>query len=192
MNRYQRALQGLSLLLLLGGGWFLGQGLYIEAKAWLSQVLIRQAWAETRQGGERVKPWSWADTWPVAELKVERLGVERVILAGASGRTLAFGPGSLLGSAAPGKPGNAVISGHRDTHFRFLKQLQIGDRLEVIDAEGGHFRYAVFRRSVRHQGDLGVLALQQDQLTLITCYPFDTLSTGGEQRYVVEAKPVLF
>nr|WP_245832002.1 sortase [Solemya velesiana gill symbiont] len=117
--------------LLLFGGWQLSEGIYIEAKAVVAQMLLQQAWQETRQGGSQVIPWPWADTWPVARLKVARLDIDQVVLAGASGRTLAFGPGHLFGSAPPGEEGNSVISGHRDTHFHFLKTLKSGDLIEL-------------------------------------------------------------
>ncbi|WP_231882596.1 hypothetical protein, partial [Oleiphilus sp. HI0061] len=54
----------------------LGGGAKIAAKAWLSQYLIEQAWSRTLLGEERVRPWPWADTWPVAELSVPSLGVQ--------------------------------------------------------------------------------------------------------------------
>lgn len=188
-NMKIRRLVVVSLIAL--GLWQFGQGIYIEVKAWLAQQLLLQAWSDTRQGEPQVTPWPWADTWPVAKLKVERLGVDQVVLAGASGRTLAFGPGHLFGSAVPGGEGNSIISGHRDTHFRFLKELQLGDHLEVVRSDGRRVQYAVYRRTVRHQDDVSVLNLPDTQLTLITCYPFEALVPGGPERFVVEARPVL-
>ncbi|MET0101142.1 MAG: class GN sortase [Sedimenticola sp.] len=177
--------------LFLLAGWQFSEGIYIGAKAAVAQLLLQQAWEETRDGNRQVPPWPWADTWPVARLRVARLEVDQVVLAGASGRTLAFGPGHLFGSARPGSGGNSVISGHRDTHFRFLEQLQRGDRMELLRPDGTTVTYAVYRRSVQHKDDLGVLQKEDDQLTLITCYPFDALVAGGDERYVVEARPVL-
>ncbi|MES9844507.1 MAG: class GN sortase [Candidatus Sedimenticola sp. PURPLELP] len=177
--------------LLVLGGWQFSQGVYIEAKAYLAQELLQQAWQETRQGGARVPPWPWADTWPVARLKMTRLDVDQVVLAGASGRTLAFGPGHLFGTADPATPGNSVISGHRDTHFSFLKSVLPGDRIELVRPDGGVVEYAVYHRSVQHRDNLDVLLKDGSQLTLVTCYPFDALVPGGEERYVVEALPVL-
>src|SRR5688500_11563212 len=52
------------------GVWQLANGAYIHAKAWLAQRLIASAWARTLEGEREVKPWPWADTWPVARLKV--------------------------------------------------------------------------------------------------------------------------
>ena len=105
------------------GLWFIGQGTYIHAKALLAQVLLEAAWLETRHGIKEVKPWPWADTWPVSRLSVPSLGVSRIVLAGASGQSLAFGPGHLFSSAEPGEQGNVIIAGHRDTHFTFIKNI---------------------------------------------------------------------
>ena len=173
--------------LLLGLG-LLGNGLYIPAKAMLAQWLLDDAWQRTLAGEARAKPWEWADTWPVARLRQPRLGIEQVVLAGSSGRVLAFGPGHVSGTAAPGSGGNVVISGHRDTHFRWLAQLQDGDELLLQLADGRQLRYAVWQRSVRDERDVQLLDPQAfSGLRLITCYPFDALLPGGEQRYVVDA-----
>ena len=50
------------------GGWQVAGGVWIHAKAVLAQILLERAWQQTRDGGERVRPWPWADTWPVARL----------------------------------------------------------------------------------------------------------------------------
>ncbi|PLY13393.1 MAG: class GN sortase [Sedimenticola sp.] len=181
----------LPLLLLLFSGWHLGQGMYIEAKAWLAQVLLQQAWSDTLTGEQQVRPWPWADTWPVARLRQPRLSVDQIVLAGASGRTLAFGPGHLFGSAQPGGSGQSVISGHRDTHFRFLQDLRIGDRIELTTRQGDVLQYAVYQREVTHEDDTQVLYREGRDLTLITCYPFDAIVPGGSQRFVVSAAPVI-
>src|SRR5215510_8497445 len=79
-----------ALLLLVAGMWQLGGGIYIRAKAILAQILVRDAWERTLGGERRVKPWPWADTWPVARLEVPEQRVDLFVLAGANGRTIAF------------------------------------------------------------------------------------------------------
>ncbi|MFP6625625.1 MAG: sortase, partial [Deltaproteobacteria bacterium] len=111
-------LLGVTLSLFVVSLWQIGGAVYIHAKAELSQVLLKRAWARTLEYGEPSRPWPWADTWPVARLRVPRLGIDQVVLAGASGASLAFAPGHLSGTASPGETGSTVISGHRDTHFR--------------------------------------------------------------------------
>lgn len=176
--------------MLLVGGWQIAEGGYIKAKAWLAQYLLQSAWETARAGGERVRPWPWADTWPVARLQVPRLGVDQIILAGASGRTLAFGPGHMAGTAEPGAAGNSVVSAHRDTHFRFLQQLQPGDRLELVTLKGARLSYAVASAEVHDKSELWLLDQGQTLLTLITCYPFDAWLPGGPERFVIRAVPL--
>ncbi len=169
--------------------WHGGRAVWIEAKAHLAQALVRRAWRETLAGARDARPWPWADTRPVARLLVPGQGVETFVLAGASGRTLAFGPGHLDGTPRPGERGNAVISGHRDTHFRFLRRLAPGDEVVVEGRDGRSRRYVVVSTHVVDRRDLWVAADAGDtRLTLVTCYPFDAIRPGGPLRYVVVAQ----
>ena len=186
----RRAAIAWSVALLAGCGiWLLGHGVWIHAKGELAQHLLWHAWARTLAGDTTVKPWPWADTWPVARLQLPAHGVDLIVLDGVSGRTLAFGPGHVSGTPLPGADGVAVIAGHRDTHFRFLRHVQAGDEI-VIEAPGR--RRARFRVRERAVGDArtAVLAGADDapELVLITCYPFDALRPGGPLRYVVLAE----
>jgi len=177
------------ILLATAGIASFGHGVYIYAKAQLAQVLLHRAWDRQRDTGAAVKPWPWADTHPIARLIVPTRDADILVLAGASGRTLAFGPGHLDGSAPPGDPGNAVITAHRDTHFRFLKDIAPGEALLVERSDGGtrHFRVRV-----SYVADYRELRLPRDTavptLTLVTCYPFDAINPGGPLRYVVVAE----
>ncbi len=179
----------LLLLLPLCGMWQIGSASYIHAKAILAQVLLETAWDETRNGQLGVKPWPWADTWPICRLTVPRLGIDRIVLAGASGSSLAFGPGHLFGSSSPGQQGNTVIAGHRDTHFRFLKAIQQGEIIHLQTVTGDTLQYEVIETKVVHKREAEYLvSTQEDKLTLITCYPFDAIRPGGPLRYLVIAK----
>ncbi len=171
--------------------WHGGEAVWIEAKAHLAQALVRRAWRETLAGARDTRPWPWADTRPVARLLVPGQGIETFVLAGASGRTLAFGPGHLDGTPRPGERGNAVISGHRDTHFRFLRRLAPGDEVVVEGRDGRSRRYVVASTRVVDRRDLWITADAGDtRLTLVTCYPFDAIRPGGPLRYVVVAQSV--
>ena len=187
---FRRAITVICIALLAGAGAAsFGHGLYIHAKAQLAQVLLHAAWDRTRATGIGARPWPWADTHPVARLMAPGQDADLLVLAGASGRTLAFGPGHLDGSAQPGDPGNAVITAHRDTHFRFLKDAGPGDLIVVERADGAtrHFRirtsYVADARDLKLPRDT-----QVPTLTLVTCYPFDALDPGGPLRYVVVAE----
>jgi len=169
--------------------WQLGQGSYIQAKAWLAQVLIKQAWARTLEGDTHARPWPWADPWPVARLVVLGRDLERYVLAGANGRAIAFGPGHVFGTPLPGETGNSVIGAHRDTHFAFLRDMKPGEEIVVEKSAGVTRRYRVAGAEIVDKSDTRVLAqrLGESRLTLVTCYPFDALRAGGPQRYVVTA-----
>jgi sortase A len=177
--------------LLALGFWQLGQGAYIPAKAWLAQELMQRAWLRINAGEDRAAPWPWADTWPVARLTAESRDIELIVLAGGSGRVLAFGPGHLGASVMPGQVGNSVIAGHRDTHFAFLRDVEQGERLGIETMGGGRHAYEVIDLQIvdSRKGSL-VLDTDLSMLTLVTCYPFDALEPGGPLRYVVTAKRV--
>ena len=180
-----------AVALLAAGIWQFGQGSYIHAKAWLAQALMGRAWARTLDGEREVNPWPWADTWPVARLLVPALEVDLFVLAGANGRTIAFGPGHVFGTPRPGETGNSVIGGHRDTHLAFLRDLEAGAEIVVERPDGSRRRYRVDETRVLDKRDVWVLENEgPTRLTLITCYPFDALRAGGPLRYVVTASPM--
>ena len=186
---FNRAGGVLVACLLCLGFWQLGQGAYIPAKAWLAQELMQRAWAQAEAGADRPAPWPWADTWPVAKLSAKSGDVNLIILAGGSGRTLAFGPGHLSASALPGERGNSVIAGHRDTHFRFLRDVEIGETLVVESITGVRHLYRVVGIDIvdSRRGSL-VLDTEQAVLSLVTCFPFDATEAGGPMRFVVTAE----
>jgi sortase A len=180
----------LPVLMLLALQQFGSAGL-IHLKAWLAPALVERAWQRgLNAGGTAVKPWPWADTWPVARLEVPALGVSQLVLAGDRGNALAFGPGHHSASAMPGAQGLALIGGHRDTHFAFLEYLQRGQRiqLQLPTGEARHYRVRdmsiVDSRLDQPYGRPG-----REQLWLVTCYPFDAVFAGGPLRYVVRAEP---
>lgn len=184
----RRAAWTLVVGLVLTGVWLVGDALVIHAKAALAQVLVEQAWQYTQLTGQPLRPWPWADTRPIARLRIGTRQPDLFVLAGASGRTLAFGPGHHDDSALPGTIGNAALSAHRDTHFRVLRELAVGAALTVERPDRVEVRYRV--RAVRVV-DRRDLVLPRDpgvpMLTLVTCYPFDALTAGGPLRYVVVA-----
>ena len=187
MERQSRIRRALALALLLVALGFAGKALWLQGKAQLAQWLIAQAWEQQLAAGTPVKPWSWADTWPVARLTTPA-GAHHYALAGVSGQALAFGPGQLDNGVAPGRPGTLLLAGHQDSHFAFLEQLQPGDLLEIQGSDGREYRYRVGSTSVvdsRQQHML--LQHEQAELRLVTCFPFSSLASGGPLRYVVSA-----
>jgi len=195
-SKYARNLSTIIIVLLFCTSlWQLAAANWIQGKAIVAQQLLNSSWNKTLANTEPVdthtpvfhRPWPWADTWPVAKLIVPHYGIEQIILAGDSGSSLAFGPGYSLASAAPNSTGTTMISGHRDTHFSFLKKLKLNDTL-LIQTADKTIRYQIHDMQVV---DSTSFMLQQDDdgqsLVLVTCYPFDALTSGGSSRYLVYA-----
>lgn len=182
----------ISLSLMLGIYQFSG-GFYIFAKAELAQYLIADAWHKGLQSDEQYKPWPWADTHPVAELIIK--DKSWYVLAGASGRNLAFAPTHVSSTPEPGEKGNSVIVGHRDTQFNSLKRLQKGDLIEVkTKHRRQQFKVTMLRIALDSQleyvqNNIGNDTFDDGQsiLTLVTCYPFDSMLPNPTHRYVVRA-----
>lgn len=164
---------------------------YIEAKAFVSQILLKSTWVINQRFDSDITPWPWADTFSVAELTwlpgtkktIDVKSDSWIVLNDANMRNLAFGPSKL----AVGASNNSVIFGHRDTHFSFLQNVELGDTFVLSDRDTEkHFR--VSEMAIVNEMDTGVTANTQDSaITLITCYPFDQ-KTPTSRRFVVRAE----
>jgi sortase A len=122
----------------------------------------------------------------IAELLIPRVDLSSMVLEGADARTLRRGPGHLETTPLPGESGNVVIAGHRDTFFRPLRDVRVGDDIFVnTPQQNVHYQVASLRVVNAH--DLTVLnATDEDALTLITCFPFWVLGPAPD-RFVVRA-----
>jgi sortase A len=177
-----------ALLLVICGAILIGQALWIHAKAWLAQRLLERAFARTLATAQNVKPWPWADTWPVARVEVPRLNASAIVLHGSSGQALAFGPGQVERTPEPGEPGTAVYAAHRDTHFAFLDRIRIGDVIKVTRRDGASFWFRIKRTSIVTWDASGIDPLAPGRnLVLTTCWPLDA-HVAGALRYLVEAE----
>ena len=169
----------------------MASGGYFHAKGWLSQALLETAWDQRLDGLslKHAKPWPWADMAPLVRIVVPRLGVSRIVLSNSSGRTLAFGPAHLPGTGLPGDVGHSVVTGHRDTHFRFLKDMDVDDVIRVQKADGTYVTFVVIGTNVFDAKSAHLTEVEgQKILTLVTCYPFDALQNGSPLRYAVFAE----
>ncbi|HIP79304.1 MAG TPA: class GN sortase [Kiloniellaceae bacterium] len=193
-SKARQAFRGLALLLVGLGLWQLGGAALIHGKAWLAQHLMDRAWAQTLDGSATakpgiVKPWPWADTWPVARLQVPARDIDLFVLAGASGRSLAFGPGWVAGTE---RLNHDVLGGHRDTHFAFLRHMEPGSGFRLQDRSGAWRDYRVRGHAILDVRQEVILRPGEGRhlLTLVTCYPFDAVTPGGPLRYAVTAEAV--
>jgi sortase A len=177
-------------LLCLVGVARIGAGMIVPAKAIAAQILLERAFDRSVAVHHPVKPWGWADMAPVARIRVPRLGVDRFVLDTGSGQSMAFGPTLLPGGAKLGAPGTTVIAAHRDTHFRFLRDVRVGDMIEAEGIDGVVRRYRVTGGEVVRWDRFAIAqGGASNELALSTCYPFDAIR-HGPLRYVVHAVPL--
>ena len=181
----------LILVLAALGVSFFTYGAYIPAKAVFAQYLINDAWNDSIRSGESQKPWRWADMHPVMKLSSEKHNQELIVLSGDNGNSLAFAPGHNLSSYMPNQGGTTVISAHRDTHFEFLQDVSISDVFELTDRNNKTTSFMVSEIKIidATKQDISIHS-NQDELKMITCYPFNALVARGPLRYVVTAKMI--
>lgn len=177
------------IVVMLAASWQLLAGVYIHAKAYVAQQLLLSAWDKTLLGEDKVKPWSWSDTWPVARLQVPTLEEDMIVLAGDSGRNLAFAPGYRFGTVKPGEDGASIISAHRDTHFKFLKKIKLGDEIKIQTKDGKFIYYKVKNTKIVNESNVRInMNKSNKRLVLVTCYPFDSIDANTDLRYLVFAE----
>jgi sortase A len=122
---------------------------------------------------------------PVGRLVVRSIGMDEVVVEGVDDETLNAGPGHLPGSVLPGEAGNAVISAHRDRHFRPLGRIAVGDTIDV-ETLRGRSRWIVVSRRVVRAGVPALFETETPTLTLTTCWPVRYLGSAPD-RLLVQA-----
>jgi len=172
------------------GLFLMGQGMYMDAKAKVAQILISSSWESRSKDSPAAKPWSWADTSVIARMDVPRLKETLYVMANDSGESLAFGPGHMPASAQPSGDGHVVIAGHRDSHFEFLKDIRVGDIIDTENSKANKKQYRVTELEIIDVNEQEIALFDHSLLTLITCYPFEDFIPGGPLRLVVHAEPV--
>ncbi len=110
------------------------------------------------------------------------------MLEGSSGRNLAFGP-TLVNTGSLEQSSDRVLSGHRDTHFSFLRELKTGDLLRLRSVSGVRDYRVSRQEAVDSRRRQLVIDDSIERLTLLTCYPFEAAMPGGPMRWVVTALP---
>jgi len=182
-----------NLLLLLGilllGYVALQYGRMYQAQRQLSQEWSQQnsAWRAANRNATATA--AAAQEQSLIRLSAPTISLDAVVVEGTSEEALLLGPGHMVRTAIPGDSGNSVISGHRDTFFRHIHELNKGDVI-LVQRNGRAFRFEVTGKKVVEPTDLSVIQPTGDsRLTLITCYP--TYYIGpAPQRLVVFSKLV--
>jgi sortase A len=122
-------------------------------------------------------------------LRIPKIDVEVPVLEGTDDLILNRGVGHVAGTANPGDDGNVAIAGHRDGFFRGLKDVAVGDKIELVTLQTTD-TYVIDNITIVDPSDISVLRPRsRSSLTLITCYPFYFIGSAP-QRYIVQASIV--
>lgn len=125
----------------------------------------------------------------VGKLVIPKLDGELPIVEGVHEDDLAKGVGHYQGTMFPTDGGQTVLSGHRDTVFRGMGKLEVGDTM-TVSMPYGDFEYKIDEMYVTGADDLTVIVPHDEEtLTVTTCYPFDFIGSAPD-RYIVNAKPM--
>ena len=125
----------------------------------------------------------------LGRLTAPSLKMSTTVLEGSDDATLSRGSGHIEDTPFPGQPGNVGIAGHRDTTFRPLRHIHVGDPLEFTTSDRV-YRYRISKTLIVDPDDVYVLdPTDQPTLTLVTCYPFEFVG-HAPRRFIVQAQLV--
>ena len=210
--RFGGLARGVSRALLGGGALLIGiAGWSLLDSAFYQSVQARQFDAELREEAAVVQPAAIErpalpsrpgpvqfhlarapiarDPLLIGRLEIPRIALSVMVREGTGAATLRRAVGHVEGTSLPGKAGNFVLAGHRDTFFRGLRLIQTGDEIRVT-TRGGAFRYRVEALSVVEPAETAPLASTQASIcTLVTCFPFDYIG-AAPRRFIVRASQI--
>ena len=183
LRAIERALFALAIVLL---GWY---GLQQLATAYDQAIASREL--ETIRLPVNAPTPLRRDVLPIGSLvgriEIPRVGLSAIVREGDDTATLRRAVGHIPETALPGDRGNAGLAGHRDTFFRGLKNVHVGDRV-VLTTTNAVLHYVVRSTRVVEPTDVSVLnSTPRPTLTLVTCYPFYYLG-AAPKRYIVQAE----
>jgi sortase A len=169
--------------------WFLWTFGLLSIGYWV-QLGVKARWGQMQGARELERPGGAAPSHlngdVVGRLEIPRLSLSTIVFEGADQDVLERGAGHLPGSALPGDRGNTVLAAHRDTFFRPLRGIRVGDVVK-IHTEPKDSVYVVEYARIVEPDEVDVLKpTPEPALTLITCYPFRYIGPAPE-RFVVRA-----
>lgn len=125
----------------------------------------------------------------IGEMRVGRLGMDVIFVQGDSPKILRRAVGHISETALPGEPGNVVLTAHRDSFFRPLRDIRQGDTIELKTLDG-EFAYQVDWTEAVSPSDIEVLqSSNENTLTLVTCFPFYYVGPAPK-RFIVRAHQI--
>ena len=193
-RRGARVLTWMERLFVVGGAAALAWCVFVVSDAYIVQRQARRtiesmALMKTPRPRSSSAPSSVARGTPLAELSIPRVGLRAAVLHGSDAHTLRLGLGHIESTPLPGESGNVAIAGHRDSFFRPLRNIQVGDDI-LLDTPQQRVHYRVSSFRVVNSYEVSVISPTRDpMLTLVTCYPFWFIGQAPD-RFVVRAARV--
>jgi len=185
---WSSAIAGTLALLFAGGRYALGSVEASRARQAWAEASAHQAVVSAKAAVIRDEQVSRAEGAGVARLVIPSIGLDEVVLEGTSDRTLNAGPGHIAWSPLPGAQGNAIISAHRDRHFRNFERLKVGDTI-TTELRTRTTTWVVVNVHVVDKDTRALVRTSDTTLTLTTCWPIRMVGTAPD-RLIVTAKPV--
>ncbi|WP_339227304.1 class D sortase [Oceanobacillus sp. FSL K6-2867] len=181
---------GLAFLAYGGFQWYQTEMAQKESMA-EAQALLgeKESIDPSKSQTELVKEFSPDTGETVGMLHIPRLEADLPIVEGTHEDELAKGVGHYRGTAYPLQNDQIVLSGHRDTVFRRMGELEIGDIL-TIELPHGEFSYKIIETKIVDADDRTIIVPHDEEvLTLTTCYPFSFVGSAPD-RYIITALPI--
>lgn len=183
-------LRVLSLLLVTAGVAALGYVVYVVVSArYFQAVESRRLERAAAQPAAGLGPRIVTEGDVIGQIQVPRLGLSAIVVQGDSDDVLRHAVGHVPETALPGQAGNIALAGHRDTIFRPLRDIRVGDVITLKTTYGDH-AYRVELTEIVPPTDTEVLQSHaENELTLITCFPFHYIG-HAPNRFIVRAREV--
>lgn len=186
----------IALLFMLAGIIFLSIGgyQYIKTKAAEKDALdVVHTMIESRDSApSTIDPSSFTANMgePVGLLQIPSIDAELAIVEGTDPDDLEKGVGHFKSSAYPKQDDQIVLSGHRDTVFRRLGDVKIGDTF-TVQLESGDYEYEMVSSKIVDADDTTIIksTAPDEELVITTCYPFSYIGDAPD-RYIIYAKPI--
>ena len=192
------SLRLLKLFLVVGGIAALGGYLFFSLQVSAAQSRLERQF-ERDVAAQRTGAWSSRPhkanqpSQPqrpdnaLAKLDIPSAGLSAMVMEGADDATLRLAVGHIPGTRLPGQAGNVGLAGHRDSFFRGLRKIRIGDEITLTTREDT-LHYTVDSVRIVSPDDVSVLQdTSYPALTLVTCYPFYYVGPAP-QRWIVKAR----
>jgi LPXTG-site transpeptidase (sortase) family protein len=196
-KRRSGLLRVLAYLLVIAGGAAIGWCAAMIADGQIAQWVARQQLEKTLSDADSSSTHPYLplakhsmvtpeNGTPLAELSIPRIGLSVVVLQGSDEHTLRQGVGHIESTPLPGEAGNVGIAGHRDSYFRPLRNVQVGDDI-MLETPAGSVHYRVSSYRVVNPSEISVIHPTSDPvLTLVTCFPFYFVGAAPD-RFIVRA-----